>query len=75
MLVHVKLVLLPVKALLLNLLIFWIIFTTVQFDLNIVKFLFWFLKWWETRLQKVKCDDSFFENYTQSIWKAKDMET
>lgn len=35
-----KPVLLPLKALLLNLLVFGIVFTTVQFDLNMVKFLF-----------------------------------
>lgn len=41
MFIHMrKLVLLPLKTLLLNLLGFGIAFTTVQFDLNMVMFLF-----------------------------------
>lgn len=38
-------------------------------------FLFWFLSWWETKLQKVKTGASFPANYIQSTWKARDVES
>lgn len=58
-----KLVLLPLKALLFNVLVFRTAFTSVLFDLNLVQILSWFLNWGEARLQTVRSGGSLFENH------------
>lgn len=59
-----KRVLLSLKALLFNVLVFRTAFIPVQSDLKMVHILSWFLNWWEVRLQIVRSSGSFFESHT-----------
>lgn len=59
-----KVVLLSLKALLFDVLVFRTAFIPALSDLNMVHILSWFLNWWEVSLQIARSGASFFESYT-----------